>query len=106
MKSIWIATAALAATTLALTGCKNRKEEPVPPPKAWAANPAPSPPVRVKTGPAAPSRHDTGAASAHHGANGISWFQGTIEEAFSTSCAKCPSLTADHPVHPMSSFRH
>ena len=105
MKSIWIATAAVAATTLALTGCKYRKEEPVPPPKAtWAATPAPSTPIRVKTA-NAPARHDTSASGAHHGASGISWFQGTIEEAFSTSCAKCPAL--EHPVvRPMSSFRH
>jgi hypothetical protein len=101
MKSIWIATAAVAATTLALTGCKNRREEPIPPPKAtWAA--APSTPIRVKT---ANSPAHTNASGAHHGASGISWFQGTIEEAFSTSCAKCPAL--EHPVvRPMSSLRH
>jgi hypothetical protein len=104
MKAIWITTAAVAATTLALTGCKNRKEEPVPPPKAtWAGNPTPS--FRVKTAPA-PGRRDVSAGTAHHGANGISWFQGTIEEAFSTSCAKCPTLTPEHPVSPMSTFRH
>lgn len=107
MKSIWIATAAVAATTLALTGCKNRKVEPVPPPKAtWAATPAPSTPIRVKTA-NAPARHDASAAGAHHGASGISWFQGTIEEAFSTSCTKCPALGGEHPVvRPMSSLRH
>ena len=106
MKSIWIATAAVAATSLALTGCKNRKEEPIPPPKAWAATPAPSTPVRVKTA-NAPPRHDGSAGAAHHGASGISWFQGTIEEAFSTSCATCPALGAEHPVvKPMTAFRH
>jgi hypothetical protein len=107
MKSIWIATAAVAATTLALTACKNRKEEPVPPPKAtWAATPAPSIPIRVKTA-NAPARHDPSASGPHHGASGISWFQGTIEEAFSTSCAKCPGLGPEHPVvRPMSSLRH
>jgi hypothetical protein len=106
MKSIWIATAAVAATSLALTGCKTRKEEPIPPPKAtWAANPAPSTPIRVKTAPPG-ARHDTSVSTDHHGASGISWFQGTIEEAFSTSCAKCPALSAKHPVNPMSSLRH
>jgi hypothetical protein len=104
MKSIWIATAALAATTLALTGCKNRREEPVPPPKAWTAAPAPSTPIRVKTV-STPVRHDASTGSGHHGASGISWFQGTIEEAFSTSCAQCPALS-EHPVRPMSSLRH
>jgi hypothetical protein len=109
MKSIWIATAAVAATTLALTGCKYRKEEPVPPPKAtaWAAPSAPSAPIRVKTA-NAPARHEAGANGAHHGASGISWFQGTIEEAFSTSCATCPAL--EHgvvkPMKPMSTLRH
>ena len=34
MKSLGIATAILAAT-IALAGCKNRKEEPIPGPKAW-----------------------------------------------------------------------
>jgi hypothetical protein len=104
MKSIWIATAALAATTLALTGCKNRKEEPIPPPNAaWAAAPTPSTPIRVKTV-SAPLRHDASTAAGHHGASGISWFQGTIEEAFSTSCAQCPAL-GERPGRRMTSFR-
>jgi len=104
MKSIWIAIAAVAAT-LALSGCKNRKQEPVPPPKAtlWAAPSAPSAPIRVKT--AANARHDAGGAQhQQRGASGISWFQGTIEEAFSTSCATCPSLGPER-VRPMSTLR-
>jgi hypothetical protein len=28
----------------------------------------------------------------HHGASGIAWFQGTLEEAFSPTCHKCASL--------------
>jgi len=76
MKPIWIAAAVLAGT-IAFVGCKNRKEEPVPPPNAaWAA--AVKPPAR--------GQHDT---LAHRGAAGISWFQGTLEEAFSTTCHKC-----------------
>jgi hypothetical protein len=77
MKPIWIA-AAILAGAIAFVGCKNRKEEPVPVPNAaWTAAAVPSPPA---------GRHDT---VAHHGANGISWFQGTLEEAFSTTCHKC-----------------
>lgn len=105
MKSIWIATTAVAAT-LALAGCKNRKEEPIPPPKAtaWATTPAPSTPVRVKAA-SGPTRHDASTGSGHHGASGISWFQGTIEEAFSTSCTSCPAL-GEHPVRSMGGLRH
>jgi hypothetical protein len=77
MKPIWIAAAVLAGA-IAFVGCKNRKEEPVPAPNAtWTAVAVPSP---------AAGRHDT---VVHHGASGISWFQGTLEEAFSTTCHKC-----------------
>jgi hypothetical protein len=73
MKPIWIAVAVLTAT-LALAGCKNRKEEPVPGPKSeWSAT----------------GRHEP---RDHHGASGIAWFQGTLEEAFSPTCHKCASL--------------
>jgi hypothetical protein len=71
MKPIWIAVAVLTAT-LALAGCKNRKEEPVPGPKSeWSAA-AQTPLANT------PSR--------------IAWFQGTLEEAFSPTCHKCASL--------------
>jgi hypothetical protein len=77
MKPIWIAAAVLAGA-IAFVGCKNRREEPVPAPNAaWTAAAVPSP---------AAAGHDT---VVHHGANGISWFQGTLEEAFSTTCHKC-----------------
>ena len=90
MKPIWIATAVLTAT-LALTGCKNRKEEPIPgpnagPPTASAPAPSPAPPSNTS---ATPGGHDAGD---HHGASGIYWFQGTLEEAFSTTCHKCASM--------------
>ena len=89
MKPIWIAVAVLTAT-LALTGCKNRKEEPVPGPKSeWSAAahpPLANAPTKVSR---APGRHN---ARDHHGASGISWFQGTLEEAFSPTCHKCASL--------------
>lgn len=90
MKSLGIATAILVAT-LALAGCKNRKEEPIPGPKA-ARPPAES----VQLPSAAPSPDRASAAhpggSRRHGASGISWFQGSLDEAFSTSCGKCTSM--------------
>jgi hypothetical protein len=91
MKSLHIAAAVLTAT-IAITGCKNRKEEPVPAPNAaWptaAAQAAPSANAPGKAS-SATGRHD---ANDRHGASGISWFQGTIEEAFSTTCRKCASM--------------
>jgi hypothetical protein len=89
MKPLWIAAAVLTAT-VALTGCKNRKEEPIPGPKAgWstmAQTPSPDASARVSR---TIGRHE---ARDHHGASGISWFQGTLEEAFSPTCRKCASL--------------
>jgi hypothetical protein len=89
MKPIWIAVAVLTAT-LALTGCKNRKEEPVPGPKSeWSAAaqpPSANTPTKVSRAPGRHERH------VHHGASGIAWFQGTLEEAFSPTCHKCASL--------------
>jgi len=90
MKSLGITTAILAAT-IALVSCKNRKEEPIPGPKA--AQPAAE---SIQPPSAAPSSGQDGAAhpggSRRHGASGISWFQGTLDEAFSTSCGKCTSM--------------
>jgi hypothetical protein len=90
MKPIWIAAAVLTAT-LALTGCKNRKEEPIPGPKAeWSTSAAQTPSANARDKASSPTgRHETGD---HHGASGISWFQGTLEEAFSTTCHKCTSI--------------
>ena len=89
MKPIWIAAAVLTAT-LALTGCKNRKEEPVPGPKSeWSAaaqTPLANAPSKASR---ATGRHEP---RDHHGASGIAWFQGTLEEAFSPTCHKCASL--------------
>ncbi len=81
--------AAILAITLALAGCKNRKEEPLPGPRA--NRPAAEaiqhysvkPPRRAASGVAHPDGEH------HHGASGISWFQGGVEEAFS-----CPGCTA------------
>lgn len=89
MKSLGITTAILAAA-IALAGCKNRKEEPIPGPKA-------AQPAAESVQPSAlPSPGKDGAAhpggSRRHGASGISWFQGTLDEAFSTSCGKCTAM--------------
>ena len=90
MNSLGIATAILAAT-IALAGCKNRKEEPIPGPKAAASHPA------TESGPPAspapsPGQDANPGSSGRHGASGISWFQGTFEEAFSTTCGKCTAM--------------
>ena len=77
----WIAIALLAAT-IALAGCKNRREEPVPGPKATP--PAPSSQV-------APGGGNSGEHH-RHGVNGISWFQDSLEEAFSTTCPRCTAM--------------
>jgi len=89
MKSLGIATAILAAS-IALAGCKNRKEEPIPGPKA-AQPPASSvqSPSSTTPSPGPESARDRGGR--RHGAPGISFFQGTVEEAFST-CGKCTAM--------------
>jgi hypothetical protein len=88
MKSICIATAVLAAT-IALTGCKNRRQEPIPGPRAGQPAAAAQAPSATPPGEAS-SRPQPDAA--HHGASGISWFQGTVEEAFSTTSGKCTAM--------------
>jgi hypothetical protein len=90
MKPIRIAAAVLTAT-IALAGCKNRDEKPIPAPNAsWATatSQTTAPPAPGAT-PSTKGRRDIGD---HRGANGISWFQGTIEEAFSTTCRRCASM--------------
>jgi hypothetical protein len=92
MKPIWIAVTAL-TVALAVDGCKNRKEEPVPAPNAagWSktAIRLPTLPTLV---PAPGHAQDTSAPADHYrgmprGADGISWFQGSFEEAFSIACS-------------------
>ena len=98
MRPLWIAAAALSAI-IALTGCKNRKEEPIPGPKA--GSPAIPAPAHMANAPARiPTRREAGTAhpqnDPHHGASGISWFQGSVEEAFSVSCPKCTAMLFRH----------
>ncbi len=92
MKPIWIAGAILVGT-LAFVGCKNRKEEPVPPPNATLTAAAVESPTANASRRAMEStaRHEV---TVRHsgGASGISWFQGTLEEAFSTTCHKCAAM--------------
>jgi hypothetical protein len=90
MKPIWIAATVLAGT-LAFVGCKNRKEEPVPAPNAvWTASAVESPAADAQKAMESTARHEVGVR--HGGASGISWFQGTLEEAFSTTCHKCAAM--------------
>ena len=93
MKSIGIATAILAAT-IALAGCKNRKEEPVPGPKAAppAAESIRAPLVTPPSGQPPGDAPSRGGGMRRHGASGISWFQGTVEEAFATTCGNCTAM--------------
>jgi len=93
MKLSWIAVPAL---TVALTfcGCKNRKVEPVPPPHAalWSTRATLRLPARTAAAARLEQRDDDlttdhGGGGMHHGANGISWFQGSFEEAFSIACS-------------------
>jgi hypothetical protein len=97
MKSIWIATAVLAAA-IALTSCKNRRQEPVPGPRAEHAAAAAQTPSATAPGEA--SSGDQPDAAHQHGASGISWFQGTVEEAFSTTSSKCTAMLLHEALNP------
>jgi len=61
MKSLFV-TAAVVAAAIALGGCRGKRPQPVPGPQSAPVHSAP-----------------TGS----HGVSEISWFQGTLEEAFS-----------------------
>ena len=83
----WIGIAAtLLLVTLAAAGCKYRRQEPIPGPRA--PQPATSAPQPSHSSGGAT---DPGATAPdgprRHGASGISWFQGGFDEAF--SCPKC-----------------
>ena len=71
MKSLFM-TAAVVTAAIALGGCRGKRPQPVPGPQ--------SAPVHS-------------AATGSHGVSEISWFQGTLEEAFSgRTCHERPSL--------------
>ena len=80
MKSL-LNTAAVVTAAIALGGCPNKRRQPVPGPQSPAAHSMPTS-SRERDD---PGRRDAGAGG--HRASEISWFQGTLEEAFSrTSC--------------------
>ncbi|TLY59919.1 MAG: hypothetical protein E6K52_11110 [Gammaproteobacteria bacterium] len=84
MRSLWV-TAAVLAAALAVDGCKQKKREPVPGPQA---RPGTTAQARARAAGDDSDPHRT----RHGGASGISWFQGTVEEAFSSTCAESRSM--------------
>jgi len=83
MRSLWV-TAAVLAAALAVDGCKQKKREPIPGPQAR--------PGTAAQGHARAAGDDSDHRTRHVGASGISWFQGTVEEAFSISCSESKSM--------------
>jgi len=88
MKSLFM-TAAVVTAAIALGGCPGKRQKPVPGPQSAPAQSAPT---------SSNERDDharrTAAARGHgHGVSEISWFQGTLEEAFSRrACHERQSL--------------
>jgi hypothetical protein len=69
-------TAAVVTAAIALGGCPDKRPEPVPGPQSTPAQSTPT----------SGEARDSNARSVHmhaRGASEISWFQGTLEEAFS-----------------------
>jgi hypothetical protein len=83
MRSLFI-TAAVVAAALALCGCPYHKQQPLPGPQ--------SPATSARGAGAAAHREVQHGATGAHAASEISWFQGTLEEAFARR--PCP---AEHP---------
>jgi hypothetical protein len=83
MRSLFI-TAAVVTAALALCGCHYHKRQPLPGPQSSATS--------VRAAGAALLREVQHGATSAHAASEISWFQGTLEEAFARR--PCP---ADHP---------
>jgi hypothetical protein len=86
MKSLFM-TAAVVTAAIALGGCPGKRPKPVPGPQSAPAQSAPT----------SSNEHDDDtqrtAATRGHGVSEISWFQGTLEEAFSRrTCHERPSL--------------
>jgi hypothetical protein len=86
MKSLFI-TAAVVTAAIALGGCRGKRPQPVPGPQSAPAHSAPT----SSTGRDDDTQRT--AASRSHGVSEISWFQGTLEEAFSRrTCHERQSL--------------
>lgn len=83
MRSLFI-TAAVVTAALALCGCPYHKQQPLPGPQSSATS--------ARAAGAAPHREVQHGATGAHAASEISWFQGTLEEAF----ARRPG-PAEHP---------
>jgi hypothetical protein len=77
MKSL-LNTAAILTAAIALGGCPDKRPEPLPGPQSTAL-----------PGSAGTPAHAAQRSAPSHGASEISWFQGTLEEAFShRSCGE------------------
>ena len=86
MKSLFI-TAAVVTAAIALGGCPGKRQRPVPGPQSARAQSAPT----SRSGRDDDTRRT--AASGGPGVSEISWFQGTLEEAFSRrTCHERQSL--------------
>jgi hypothetical protein len=80
-------TAAVVTAAIALGGCRGKRPQPVPGPQSAAAHSAPT-----SSSERADDSQRTAAAGSHD-VSEISWFQGTLEEAFSRrTCHERQSL--------------
>jgi len=85
MRSL-LMTAAVITAAIALGGCPHKRPQPVPGPQSAPAQSTP-------TSSNERDDHRRNAATRGHGVSEISWFQGTLEEAFSgRTCHERPSL--------------
>ncbi len=81
MRSL-LMTAAVVTAAIALGGCPHKRPQPVPGPQSAPAHSAPTSNERDDDSRRTASARD-------HRASEISWFQGTLEEAFSrTTCER------------------
>jgi hypothetical protein len=75
-----LSTVAVIAVALALSGCHDRQQQPLPGPKS----PTPTTSARrTNSGPHAPAAAAPGSTQERDSPDEINWFQGTLEEAFS-----------------------
>ena len=84
MRSL-LMTAAVVTAAIGLGGCPHKRPQPVPGPQSEPAQSAPTSNERDDK-----SRRTAGARG--HRASEISWFQGTIEEAFSRTTSERRAL--------------
>ena len=117
MKALWVV-AVVCAASIAAQGCRNHKRQPVPGPQVGAAG--------ISSGmvgivsrqqkyaaaawqdhKAIRDAHSRADATVRHGAGGIAWFQGNVEEAFSradlprSEAPNASRCTAGHKRSPM-----